>query len=183
MGVVALVVLIRGVNVGGHKTFRPTTLARQLRHLEVVNIGAAGTFVVRQPIAETLLRAELARRLPFEVEIVTCQGRQFMAMASRDPFAGLSVRPDVVRFVSVLSRRPQSAPAMPVTLPPSGRWLVRLVARDDRFVFGLYRRHMKVISYLGAVDGLFGVPATTRNWKTMKAIANVLTAGADHRAL
>ena len=43
----ALVVLLRGVNVGGHRTFRPTTLAEQLRHLDAVNVGAAGTFVIR----------------------------------------------------------------------------------------------------------------------------------------
>ena len=46
----ALVVLLRGVNVGGHRTFRPTTLAEQLKHLDAVNIGAAGTFVIRRPV-------------------------------------------------------------------------------------------------------------------------------------
>ena len=62
----ALVVLLRGVNVGGHRTFRPTTLSGQLKHLDAVNIGAAGTLVIRQPISQGQLRAELARRLPFE---------------------------------------------------------------------------------------------------------------------
>lgn len=33
---------------------------------------------------------------------------------------------------------------------------------------------MKVISYLGALDRLFGVPVTTRNWNTVTAIAGVL---------
>ena len=46
--------------------------------------------------------------------------------------------------------------------------------RRNRFVFGLYRRHMKVISYLGMFDRLFGVPVTTRNWNTITAIASVL---------
>ena len=41
-------------------------------------------------------------------------------------------------------------------------------------MFGLYRRHMKVISYLGKFDRIFGVPATTRNWNTFAAIAKVL---------
>ena len=40
----ALVVLLRGANVGGHRTFRPSTLAGQLKHFGVVNIGAAGYF-------------------------------------------------------------------------------------------------------------------------------------------
>ncbi|MGZ7040758.1 MAG: hypothetical protein ACXVH7_03095, partial [Thermoanaerobaculia bacterium] len=78
------------------------------------------------------------------------------------------------RFVSVLSKRPRSAPPTPMTFPSSGKWLLKILARDGRFVFGVYRRHMKVISYLGTLDRLFGVPVTTRNWNTMTAIASVL---------
>ncbi len=54
------------------------------------------------------------------------------------------------------------------------QWLVEIVARDERFVFGQYRRHMKTIGYLGQVDKLFGVRATTRNWNTILAIAKIL---------
>jgi uncharacterized protein (DUF1697 family) len=155
---VALVVLLRGVNVGGHRTFRPTTLAEQLKHLDTVNIGAAGTFVIRRPVTLAQLRAELARRLPFDAEII-------------------------VRFVSVLSKRPRSAPSTPMSFPSSGKWLLKILARDKRFVFGVYRRHMKVISYLGTFDRLFGAPVTTRNWNTITAIARVLvTEGSDRPA-
>ena len=42
----ALVVFLRGVNVGGHRTFRPSVVAKELRKFDVVNVGAAGTFVV-----------------------------------------------------------------------------------------------------------------------------------------
>jgi uncharacterized protein (DUF1697 family) len=41
----------------------------------------------------------------------------------------------------------------------------------------MYRRHMKVIGYLGTLDRLFGVPVTTRNWNTFTAIAKVLDGG------
>jgi uncharacterized protein (DUF1697 family) len=61
--------------------------------------------------------------------------------------------------------------------PSGGQWLLKILARDSRFVFGVYRRHMKVISYLGTLDRLFGVPATTRNWNTIAAIAKVLGNG------
>ena len=154
---VALVVLLRGVNVGGHRTFRPTTLAEQLKHLDAVNIGAAGTFVIRRPVTRAQLRAELAPRLPFDAEIMICQGREIVRLMSQNHFSGQPVRPDIVRFVSVLSRRPRSAPSMPMSLPSRGKWLLKILARDNRFVFGLYRRHMKVISYLGTFDRLFGV--------------------------
>jgi uncharacterized protein (DUF1697 family) len=173
----ALVVLLRGVNVGGHRTFRPAALAEQLQHLDAVNIGAAGTFVIRRPITQAQLRAELARRLPFATEIMICQGRQIVRLMSQDPFAEQPVRPDVVRFVSLLSRRPRSAPSTPLSLPAGGEWLLQILARDDRFVFGVYRRQMKAIGYLGTLDRLFGVPATTRNWNTITAIARVLGHG------
>jgi uncharacterized protein (DUF1697 family) len=171
---VALVVLLRGVNVGGHRSFRPTALAAQLKHLDAVNIGAAGTLVIRRPITRTQLRVELARRLPFDAEIVICQGRELISAMSRNHLARQPVRPDIVRFVSVLSRRPRSAPPIPMNIPSSGSWLLKIVARDDRFVFGVYRRHMKVIGYLGRLDRLFGVPATTRSWNTVTAIARAL---------
>jgi uncharacterized protein (DUF1697 family) len=174
---VALVVLLRGVNVGGHRTFRPTALAEQLKHLDPVNIGAAGTFVIRRPITRAQLRAELARRLPFDTEIMICPGREIVRLMSQNHFADQPVRPDIVRFVSVLSKRPRSAPPTPMSVPSSGKWLLKILARDNRFVFGVYRRHMKVISYLGTFDRLFGVPVTTRNWNTITAIARVLGHG------
>ena len=169
-----LVVLVRGLNVGGHRTFKPAVLARKLEHLGAVSIGAAGTFVFRQPIGRTRLRDEIARRLPFEAEIVMCDGHEIVKLLTTAAFARYPARPDVVRFVSVLSRRPVSSPHLPVTFPPRGRWLLKVLARDGRFVLGVYRRHMKVIGYLGGLDRLFGVPATTRNWNTLTAIARAL---------
>ncbi|MDB4893713.1 MAG: hypothetical protein JWL61_5568 [Gemmatimonadetes bacterium] len=170
----ALVVLLRGINVGGHRAFRPTTLAERLKHLGAVNIGAAGTFVIRGPVTKTQLRAELARWLPFDAEIMICQGREISELMSQNPFADQRVRADVVRFVSVLSKRPRAAPSLPLTFPSDGEWLLNVLAREGRFVFGVYRRHMKVIGYLGKLDRLFGVPATTRNWNTITAIAKAL---------
>ena len=172
----ALVVFLRGVNVGGHRTFRPSVLAGQLAHLDAVNIGAAGTFVIRKPVGRARLRAELERRLPFEAGIAICEGRDLVALLSRDFFSGEAVRPGEVRFVSVLARSPRSTPALPIRFPATGRWLVKVLAREGRFVVGRYRRHMKVIGYLGALDRVFGVSVTTRNWNTLGAIARLLDA-------
>jgi uncharacterized protein (DUF1697 family) len=170
----ALVALLRGVNVGGHKTFRPAVLARDLAHLDVANIGAAGTFVIRRPVTQARLRAELTRRLPFDAEIIICQGRDILSLVSQGPFAEQPARADIVRFVSVLSRSPSLKPNTPVTFPARGKWLLKILARERRFVLGVYRRHMKAIGYLGAIDRLFGVPATTRNWNTITAIAEAV---------
>lgn len=173
----ALVVLLRGVNVGGHRTLRPAALARALPHLNIVNIGAAGTFVVREPVGQATLRAELVARLPFKTEIMICRGRDVIGLVSRNPFAGQPTGPDIVGFVSVLARRPRSAPPLPMDLPSTGPWQLRILERDDRFVLGMYRREIKAIGHLGTLDRLFGVAVTTRNWNTIQAIAIAARSG------
>jgi hypothetical protein len=79
--------------------------------------------------------------------------------------------------MSILARAPRVSPRLPMAIPPRGQWLVQVRARDGRFVVGQYRRHMKTIGHLGALDRIFGVPATTRNWNTMTAVARALSAG------
>ena len=170
----ALVVFLRGVNVGGHRTIRPTKLAEALKHLGAVNIGAAGTLVIRQPMTQAQARAEVARTLPFVAQIIVCQGRDVASLISKNPFEGQPLRGGVVRFVSILSQRPRLTPPTPMRFPSSGPWLMKILTRRNRFVIGMYRRHMKVIGFLGALDRLYGVSVTTRNWNTITAIARVL---------
>jgi len=173
----ALIVFLRGVNVGGHRTFRPSILARELSDYDVVNVGAAGTFIVRKPGSRGEFRAELLRRLPFEAEIVLCEGRNLIRLETENPFGTRPPSPDIVRFVSILSRARRLRATLPVTFPPEGEWLVRLIGSNKQFVFGMYRRHMKTISYLGQIDKLFGAPATTRNWNTILAVLRLLKSG------
>jgi uncharacterized protein (DUF1697 family) len=172
----ALIVFLRGINVGGHRTFRPSIFARGLSDYGVVNVGAAGTFIVRKPGSRAKFRAELLRRLPFEAEVMLCDGRDLICLEMENPFETEPSRPDMVRFVSILSRPRRGPIHIPFTLPPHGEWFVRVIASKKRFVFGVYRRHMRTISYLGQIDKLFGVPATTRNWNTILAIVRILRA-------
>jgi uncharacterized protein (DUF1697 family) len=170
----ALVVFLRGVNVGGHKTFQPSVLARDMAEYDVVNIGAAGTFVVRKPISQTKLRAELFRRLPFEPKIMICSGSDLMRLAAGDPFASQHSGPDIVRFLSVLAKPPGILCGIPLSLPAGDDWLVKIIAVRGRFALGLYRRSMRTIGFLGQVEKRLGVPATTRNWNTINAVVKIL---------
>src|SRR5260370_39631088 len=151
----ALIVFLRGVNVGGHRTFRPSILARELSDYDVVNVGAAGTFIVRKPGSRGEFRAELLRKLPFEAEVVLCEGRNLIRLETENPFGTEPSRPDIVRFVSILSRAGRLHATLPVTFPPDGEWLVRVIASNKQFVFGMYRRHMKTLSHLRQTTKLF----------------------------
>jgi uncharacterized protein (DUF1697 family) len=170
----ALIVFLRGVNVGGHRTFRPSILAKELRDYDVINVGAAGTFIVRKPGPRKEFRAELLRKLPFDTHVVLCEGRDIIRLETENPFGAEPSRTEIVRFVSILSKAGGLRATLPVSFPPAGEWLVRVIASNKQFVFGMYRRHMKTIGYLGQIDKLFGVPATTRNWNTILAIVRLL---------
>jgi len=171
----ALVALLRGLNVGGHRRFRPTLLAARLQHLDVVNIGATGTFVVRAPVGRQELRAAISKELPFPIDVAICDGREVLELVAHDYFAEHPKRDDVIRFVSTLSVAPRKVPALPITMPGRGTWLVKVLACEGRFIVGLHRRSMKVIGLLGELDELFGARATTRSWGTMERIAKILS--------
>ncbi len=170
----ALVTFLRGVNVGGHKTFRPSLLADQLKHYGVINIGAAGTFVVEKPVSEKRLRAELRKHLPFETTAMMCSSQELLAAVAASPFEGERPRSDIVRFVSVLAEPPRTSPSPPILIPVDGRWLLKILSIHERFVFGIYRREMKAISCFSRMDKLLGAPGTIRNWNTIVAILKAL---------
>ena len=170
------VVFLRAVNVGGTNLCRPALLAKQLSRFGVVNIGAVGTFVVRENVSESTLRNAIAKKLPFKCEIMICPARDIMKLASKDPFAGQPSGDNITRFVNVLAKRLPSPPSLPLCLPADDDWLLKIIAIENRFVFGLYRREMKAIGYLGKVEKLLGVPATNRNWNIIEKIAKILEA-------
>lgn len=169
----SLVVFLKGINVGGHRTFRPSVLASRLEHLGVVNVGAAGTFVVRKRIARAKLRAEIARRMPFVAEIIICDGADILRLVARAPFAGQPAGEGIIRFVSVLARLRSSAPSR-LRLPSSGTWTVKMLGRQDRFVYGLHRREMKAIGQLSHLEKIIGAPMATRQWSTIETLARIL---------
>jgi hypothetical protein len=76
--------------------------------------------------------------------------------------------------VSILSKAGEVRASLPIAFPSNGEWLVRVLASKGQFVFGVYRRHMRTITYLGQIDKLYGAPATTRNWNTILAIVRIL---------
>jgi uncharacterized protein (DUF1697 family) len=170
----ALVVFLKGVNVGGHKTFRPSVLAGKLARLGVINVGAAGTFVVRKPISQAKLRMEFRRCLPFETEAMICSGKDIVRLASAEPFTGEPSGPDIVRFISVLAKRPRVLPVLPLNLPAEGDWLVRIIALRGRFALGLYRRTMRTIALLSQLEKRLGGSITSRNWNTLSSLFEIL---------
>jgi uncharacterized protein (DUF1697 family) len=199
---VSHVVFLRAVNVGGANRCQPALIAKQLAKFDIINIGAVGTFVVGANVSESVLRAAIARKLPFKCEIMICPARDIIKLTSKDSFADEPCGPNITRFVSVAAEplrarirsgshqpsnlksakgrirrgEPQTSqlPPLPLSLPSDDAWLLKVIAIQGRFVLGLYRREMKAIGYLGKIEKLLGVAVTTRSWNTIQKIAQIL---------
>jgi uncharacterized protein (DUF1697 family) len=172
-----LVALLRGVNVGGHKRFRPSELVRDLRSagFDAVSLGAAGTFVVRGAAGAGALREAILAGLPFEAQAMVLPAKDVSALLSADPFRSSTAGAAVDCFVSVLAQRPARRVSMPVLRPEGEAWEVRLFAVAGRCALCVRRRVARGRWYPNeVVEKSLGVAATTRNWATFLAIGEVL---------
>lgn len=168
----ASVVFFRAVNVGGHQKFQSGVLAKELAALGVVNLGAAGTFIVRKNIGETKLRAEILRRLPFKPELMICPAREVLVLVRSKPFPNTPTVKGIGQFVSVMSKAPPTLPQLPIEQPVGNNWEVQIVAVIGRFALSVRRLGQ---TYSNAVvEKHLGVSATTRNWNTIEAACGIL---------
>ncbi len=171
----AAVVFMRGVNVGGHRPFRPAAFAKELSALEVVNIGAAGTFVVRKSVSQAALSAEILRRLAVKAEFMICPAGDLVELMTADPFPRADAVKGTRRFLSVLAKRPSRTPRFPLCHPAGRAWQVKLVGLRGRFVLSVWRRMGKTMVYPNeVVEKELAISATTRSWNTMSKIREIL---------
>ncbi|MHB8603830.1 MAG: hypothetical protein ACYDCK_01140 [Thermoplasmatota archaeon] len=169
----AVVVLLRGANLGS-KRFSPKAVEAALADLEMVNVGAAGTFVVRKRIAEGALRKRIAAELPWDdPEMFVYSEREVRdALAAG---AAIDVPKDAIRrFATALAKKPPTL-KLPIEAPPAPTWGVRVVAVEGRFVFGVRKPVLATGVYPNAVvEKAFAIRATTRDWPTMEKIGKLI---------
>ncbi len=165
---------MRAVNVGGYQVCKPSVLAKKLEEFAVVNVGAAGTFVVKARVSEQKLRKEIIHALGLDVQMMICSGQEVIELVRSKPF-GAKLGKDVKGFVSVMKRAPRKPPDLPLDQPP-GMWGVRVIAIEGLFALSLWRRLAgETMVYPNAVvEKKLGVAATTRNWNTIVSIARLL---------
>ena len=171
----AHVVFLRAANVGGRNVFKPAEVAKALAHLDVVNVGAVGTFVVRGRTGEPALRREIAAHLPFTPRMVVVPGRDLLALVAAQPFAGVALSRDLRGWAAPFAGRPTARPVLPHAVPAGRQWAVRLERVEGTIALGTARRRPGVSVYPNAVvEKALGVEATTRWWETIERVAALL---------
>jgi uncharacterized protein (DUF1697 family) len=169
------VVFVRAMNVGGKNVFRPAQLATALAHLEMVNVGAAGTFLVRGKASPAKLRREILARLPFEPALAISPAAEVLALVRSQPFRGVAFSRDLRGWVAALETRPKRPCMLPIAIPAGKAWSVRFDRIDGQFAIGLWRRRPGGFVFPShVVERALGVPATMRWWETYERIARLI---------
>ena len=170
----AHVVFLRAINVGQANRCQPALMAKELAKFGFVNIGAVGTFVVRENVSESVLRAAIARQLPFKCEIMICPANELLNLAKENPFAG-DRNDDIDAHVSIMRERLAKIPKLPIYAPSKNKWEIKILEVVGTAVLSLRRRVKNGRLYPNAiVEKQFGVAATTRSWNTIEKVATIL---------
>ena len=178
--------LLRGINVGGKNKLPMKDLAAMF-----VTAGAEAvrTFIQSGNVifeaAETnpdvlakKIEKKLLKSLGHEVTVIVRTIAELEDILKRNPFKKIKPGTDVMMFVTFFSAEPNSRPKLPLI---SSTENLEVFAIKDRAAFILARR--KKNGWFGFpnnfIEKQLGVPATTRNWTTVRKI--VATAGAVAR--
>jgi len=170
----AHVVFLRGSNVGGKNVFRPAQLTADLAHLDVVNVGAAGTFLVRGRSSAGAIREEILTRLPFAPGIVIRPASEVRSLVASQPFARSALSKEERAWAAILCETSARKPKLPCLAPAGKDWSVRVERIEGSFVLGVLHRRPKPLYPNQVVEKEFGVQATTRWWETIEKIAQIL---------
>jgi uncharacterized protein (DUF1697 family) len=138
------VVFLRAANVGKHNRFQPSVLAKQLPKFGVINVGAVGTFVIREDVDEKTLRAAILRKLPFKCDVMICRAKEILDLVRDNPLKNERTDSDRRVFLTVMSKPPISSArqslALPFYAPTKENWEVKIAQIDGMFALSLWRR-------------------------------------------
>jgi uncharacterized protein (DUF1697 family) len=172
---VASVVFLRAANVGGTNVFRPAQLVAALKRLDVVNIGAAGTFVVRSSASVADIRRALLDEMPFVPTMAVRPGRDVIALVRSRPFKGVAFSKDLRGWVGVMTGAPKLKPTLPLATPGGASWYLRVDEIRGLVALGLQRRHPdRPVNTAKSLEAALGVPVTVRWWETIEKIVKIL---------
>jgi len=168
---VATVVLLRGFNLGNRR-FSTKAIEKDLSDLDAVNVGAAGTFVVRGKVADAALLKRLADAIPFEPRAILLKPAEVEAAVAAGEAIAIPAGA-AARFGTALAKPAKAA--LPIQAPEGKVWGVRCLAQEGRIVLGVRNRTDLTGVYPNeVVMKAWGVDATTRDWPTWEKIGKLL---------
>lgn len=177
---VAMVALLRGINVGGHKTIKMADLVKAFEGLglaKVRSLLASGNVVFETAPEEPRalrgrLEGHLAERFGHPVGVVLRFLEQVRALAKADPFHGIELTPDLRFYVTFLPD--PAAKKLKVSSALAGEnFQIAATTRGEICSVARVLPNGRLGNEMNLIEKEFGKDVTTRNWNTVLRIAAV----------
>jgi uncharacterized protein (DUF1697 family) len=177
LAVTKSVALLRGINVGGHRRLpmlELRTLADELGLHNASTYVASGNLVFesRLPRAELeqMLEAAIGRRFGFSIDVIVRNSRDWQNLLRANPFAeAAAAEPKWVWLF--LSKKPPSDNAAEGLAKAAPGFCFRPVS-EGIWLYMPTGPTMKILSV--PWDRFIGSAATSRNWRTVQKIGELL---------
>lgn len=173
------IALLRGINVSGQKMIKMVELKSMF---ESLGLQAVQTYIqsgnvlfqderYSEPELVGLIQAKLLETFGFEVDVQVFSSNTWMQIVANNPFVGQELE-DAKLYVSLLASQP---------LSENVEKLANFVFQDETYQLIDQAVYLYVPKGYGNaklsnnfLEGKLKVSATTRNWKTMLTLANMI---------
>jgi len=181
-GAITYVALLRGVNVGGHRLIKMAELKRLFEamgfgrvrtHIQSGNVVFTSSDALPEPLRQRIER-EIAARFGFPVTVVLRTAAELERIIAACPFPADTLAEGENLYLALLADAPSPQAVERLRTSESGSDEFRIIGRE---VYLLYRRSARDTLLTNAfLERTLGVAATTRNWRTMRTLAEMASA-------
>lgn len=175
------VCLFRGINVGGRRTIRMADLTSLLESIGFAGIETylqSGNAVFdakgeSETSIASLATKEVEKAFGFDVSVIVRERRRFLKVRGQNPLVGLEGIDDAGLHVTFLSRPPAAAHlGWLEAFDPAPE---RLALLGDCVYLYCPNGYGRTKLSNNALERRLGTAATTRNWKTVNALHEILS--------
>lgn len=173
------VAFLRGINVGG-KMVKMEALRKAIEELgyeHVKTLLNSGNVVFEaeeknEKKLQQVIEEKLEKVFGFHIDVLLRTQKNIQALVSADPFKGIAVTPQTRLYVTFLSEKSVHALKIPYESPEKDFRILRVTDTEVVSVLTLSEKR-GTTDVMKIPEKEFGKLITTRNWNTVKKIAEV----------
>jgi uncharacterized protein (DUF1697 family) len=174
------IAFLRAINVAGHASAKMSDLKRLFLSAgckEVRTVIQSGNVLFEAAARDTpaiirRIQAKLRELLGGDATVLFRKIREVEGAVRAAPFKKGEAGPDVKLYVAFLSQKPSSKPRLPLLSPEEALEVLEMKGLEV-FIVSRKKKNGMYGFPNNFIEKEFGVPATSRNWSTVKKIVEL----------
>lgn len=172
--------LLRGINVGGHKKVPMSDLKKMLSEMGCKNsktfLNSGNVVFEAKEEKEKELKEKIAKKLEktfgFEIPVLLRSKPEIEDILKKDPFGKIKADKDMRLYVSFLPKKTKSDLKLPFVAKEQD---FKIIQKTDREIFSVLNlKNGRSVDAMKVLEKEYGKDITTRNWNTVLKVAQNL---------